>query len=82
MRGHGMLLAHGLGSRRLGQLPLRRRRGRCATPTLVRAAGRAEAGAVDQVLVAGDAVLRDDDDAILLGVLLGGGPGEVVTADL
>jgi hypothetical protein len=32
--------------------------------------------------MSGDAVLGDDDDAVLSRVFLGGGPGEVVTADL
>jgi hypothetical protein len=32
--------------------------------------------------VAGNAVLRDHDDAVFLRVFLGGRPGEVVAADL
>lgn len=59
-------------------------RGRCVgSAALARvAAACATASILKQLLVTLDAVLRDDNDTVLLGLLLGRSPGEVVTADL
>ena len=59
-----------------------RRRRRTVPPARAGTPRGAQPRAVDEVLVAGNTVLRDHDDAVFLRVFLRGRPGEVVAADL